>query len=76
MNNATLAKLDRLIANYVNGNLKDAARQLRGLTKFEVASLLVEGWHCQSAGDLLIGNPDATHSFEQWVVRILSGWSE
>ena len=72
---STTVKIDTLISNYLNGNRKDAARQVRALTRVEIAELLVEHYQT-NAGIAFIGKPDERYGFEQFVIRALRGWAE
>jgi hypothetical protein len=53
-----------IIENWHNGNLSDARRRIRALTKYQVASLLIHGW-------VFIGNRDLEDDFQRFVLDSL-----
>ena len=70
----TEAKINAVIADYLNGNRADAARAIRGLTKLHIAQLLVEH-HQADMGRAFIGRPNERYDFEQFVVRALLNYN-
>ena len=70
---AQIKKLSPIVANYKNGNRKDAAAAICKITKIDLASLMVcdhqleVGFICDSSG---------RYDFHQFILRALTGWSE
>ena len=70
MNSKNATVFTSIIGSWRNGSLSDAARQIRALTKYQVASLLVHGWMCE-AGWVFIGNPGLEGDFQRFVLDSL-----
>lgn len=69
----TMAKLERIIEDYRNGNRSDAATAIRKLSKIQLAELLVELYLLKGG---FIGEPSQRYDFERFVLRALEGWNE
>ena len=64
-------KFAAILANFTNGNLKDAAKQVRNLSKAQIASLLIE-WH-QYAPELM-GEKEAVNNWERFILLALENY--
>lgn len=70
MDSKNAAAFTSIIENWHNGNLSDARRRIRALTKYQVASLLIHGWMCET-GRVFIGNRDLERGFQCFVLDSL-----
>lgn len=70
MNSKNATVFTSIIENWHNGNLSDARRRIRTLTKYQVASLLVHGWMSET-GRIFIGDRDLENDFQRFVLDSL-----
>jgi hypothetical protein len=67
----TEKKIQAIYANYINGNKKDAARSVRGLSKLELFSACSS--HMILAMPELIGEKEKQCLFENFICNSLEG---
>lgn len=72
MKEKTEVKLRAIYSNYVNGNKKEAAKKVRGLTKIELF-YLVSSHNILAIIDLM-GNHERKISFENFICNALEGY--
>ena len=65
------AKLESIIQDYRNGNLTDAARKVRSLSRIDLFDLLIND-HRLTGG--FFGQPAQRVAFQDFIDRALNGW--